>query len=461
MSEPLTFPGNYKITRATLYPTNVSEQKSAIEIRSYIVNMSIVESMLNDSIRGTARLVDRGGLLEGYPIRGEEMLYIDTMDALDNRREYRFFVYKIDNLDITDSCDGVDYNIHFVSYQRFLADQKRIVAPYNQPISEIVQEIFNVNMRTASYGVMASKKQDTNKQITVEQTEGPIKVIIPRLTPIQAIKMLESRAFSSSSPTCSFRFFETADCFYFVTDEYMYRKAASESKIYPMSHSPNIPQDNRFLLARMSNLESIRNVDRVDTFGDIHNGAYKNKVLVLDIVNRIANIVEPGYDYNLQRGSYFAGYQLQLDVADRHSDQFISNVFTDENSRQMIMVKDYVEEDTGQLRGEQYLPQIASNRLAYFTQINSIRLEASGPGRYDITCGDFLELKIPELTYAQQKREVNTQLSGIYMVESVTRVIHGEEYRNVYQLIKRSWATKMSPQETAYLEPGEPGVKIA
>ena len=439
--QPITYPGNYSINRLVIYPAPNSEPRQALELRSFAAKFTVVESMSNDCIRGTIGVVDSGGILESYPIRGEEVVFADIADSVGNIRTYRWFIYKIDNLKVSETSDGMTYVLHFVSFQRFISDQRKVTASYNQPITNTVNEIFNNYMKLPISSIRAT---DPNKEIRLEQSEGNVKVIIPRMTPVQAMKMLESRAYSSAHPTCSFRFFENAEEFLFVTDEFLYERAVTNNRIFDLTYAPVIPQDGSTIVDRMNNLSSLENISRVDTFDDMHGGNYRNKVIVLDIVNRTTNIVEPSFNYNTERSKYFSAYASELDVEDRHSPTFTESTFTDENARRFIMVRDYVDNDAGQLRGEQYLPEITSNRLAYFKQVNAIKLQASGPGRMDITCGDFVRLQIPSFRYATESSNINPQLSGIYMVDTVARRIAANEYVNDYILIKRNWAVPVN-----------------
>lgn len=452
----ITYPGNYRLKSLVLYPYSTSETRVAVDMRNLVPSLTITESMGQDSIRGSLSVIDSSGLLEGYPIRGEEMLYIDLEDALGNTRQYRVFVYKVDNVNISGVNDSLSYNLHFVSFQRFVADQKRVTASYNKSVSDIAENIFNTYYRipvtSRPVALTADRANyDYNKQIVVEDTEGMVKIVVPRMTPTQALKFLESRAYSATSATCSFRFFESADSFYFVTDEFLYERAKADEKIYEFSYTDSLPQDNSYFLQRMSNFTRVKNDARVDTFDDLHGGTYRNKVVVLDIVNRVVNIVGPSFDYMSAREDYFKGHANELDGADRHSERFIQSTFKDENARQFLMVRDYVEEDAGQLRGEQYLPEITSNRLSYFKNVNSIRVSSSGPGRVDITCGDFINLIIPEFRHLQAEKQTNVQLAGVYMVESITRVIDKDTYNNEYTLVKRSWDREVDPTENRFL----------
>lgn len=428
----ISFTGNYRLLAATIY----AGTKPAVNIANLIVGINIIESVSNDCIRGTLSVVESSGLLEDYPIRGEESLYLDLEDPLGNRVYYYMFVYKVDNLVTSFSNDQISYTLHFATRQRFVADQKRVTASFNKTVSEIVESVFNTN-----YVISQSSRSHTtsiNKFLEVEDTEGSVKLIIPRMTPAQGIKMLESRAYSSKSPSCSFRFFESLAGFHFVTDEYLYRKAVDRGKIFNFSYADNISKDNSTFYMRMANFETFKNVSRVDTIDDLHGGTYRNVVISLDINNRVVDYLD--YRYAEKKDSYFAGLP-ETGNSDRHSGGFVDSTFTTENARRMIMVKDYVGEQTGQLRGEQFLAEIAANRLAYFKNINSIRVVASGPGRNDITCGDFVRVNIPEFKYATDTRKSNRQLSGVYMIESVTRIFDKDIYTNEYALIKRNWAS--------------------
>lgn len=429
-----TFPGFYRLDRATLYPASGSEARSAYEIRNFITSITITESVNNDCIRGTIGIVDGGGLLENYPIRGEENIYIEIVDALGNRATYRWFVYRVDNVDVGGNSDSVTYNIHFTSVQRFVSDKYRLAAAYNQPIHNTVEAVFNKYMKVP---VSSMHSTNPNKEIIIEPTDGNIRLIVPRMTPSQAIKMMESRSYSSIHPTCSFRFFESADNFFFVTDEFLYKKAVENNKIHDFAHAPALSQDNSALALRMNNFISIKNISRVDTFDDMNNGSYRNTTMVLNILNRTVDMKE--YSYSEKKNSYFAGLSETLGKEDRHSASFIDSVFTTDNAKRFMIVRDYADDDTGQLRGEQYFPEITSNRYAYFKQVGAIRIHAIGYGRSDITCGDFIRLNVPSMVYAENNRGINAQLSGVYMVESIARNMRSEEYTNDYMLIKRDW----------------------
>lgn len=458
-----TYPGFYKINQITVYPTKDSEPRNAFDIGGLVTDISIEESIVNDSVRGVIKVLDSAGLLESYPLRGEEKLYLEIEDAVGNKKTYFFLIYKIDNVAISETNDKLSYLLHIVSYQRFYADTHRIVQYYENTASNIAQDIFNKTYKTARtsrpVGTATNSSQgDENKEISIEPTEGILKCIMPNYTPLQALKFLESRSYSSTSPSCSFRFFESADKFYFASDEYLFKTAILNDKVFNFTFSDGLSQAPIDLLNRMSNMLEIRNPDRVDTFDDLHGGGYKNKVISVNIINKTANILEPAYTYLNERSKYFnltPGQSLN----DRHSDSFITSYFTDENCRKFIFMLDHTNDTAGELRGEEYIPQIVSNRLAYRTHLDSIKVFSKSPGRFDITCGDFIRLNLPVIQAAGVLKSYNIQLSGVYLVESITRSFDTSNmFTNSYVLIKRDWAERVDSRVETFLSTGLGGL---
>lgn len=440
-----TFPGSFQIKQLGIYPApNGDTNRSMIDMRNLVASLNIVESIGNESIRGTMDVLDSAGLLEHYPIRGEEKIYINIQDSLENDWDFHGFVYKVDNLKASDTNDKLLYRLHFVSYQRFYSDKFRITSSHNDLVSNIASSVFSSYFKEP----VSNMRNDINKDVIVEPTEGQIRCVLPYYTPSQAMKFLESRSYSSTSSTCSFRFFERPESFYFVSDEFMYRKAKEEDKIFEFTSDDNIPQTGDTFIQRMLNMNTVTNANRFDTFDDLHGGTYANKIVVMDIVNRTINLKEPAFKYTDVKDSWFRGLQDDIGV-DRHTDTFIEATFTDDNARRFVFVKDYVEDNAGQLRGEQFIPQIASNRLSYMKHLNSIRVTSKSPGRLDITCGDFIDLKVMDYYAAGADKTLNKQLSGVYLVESVTRSFNTKDvYTNNYTLLKRNWNEDV---DTSYL----------
>lgn len=433
------YPGRYELLKVEISPL-IGSNRRPQDILNLVPSLSISESINNDSIRGKLRVLDSAGFLENYPLRGEERIFIQIKDTLGNIQDIDAFLYKIDNVSATSMNDTLTYDVYFVSKQRFMADINKIIKAYrDKTASEIVQEIFDEYYKPTQFG-------DEVKDLELENTEGPLRCIIPNYTPLQAIKFLESRSYSSSSPSCSFRFFESKQGFHFISDEYIFRKAEENNRIFEMSSFHDIPNTGDLVMSHMANLSRVQNVKRFDTFEDMQSGAYRNKVVVMDINNRQVNLKTDDYSYDyLQERNKFFDLQAEETLSERHTDDFSRFAFTEENGRRFLFMKDYDTEHDGQLRGEQYIPEITNNRVSYRSHLNGIKVATTGPGRCDITCGDVVDLKVQEYSFpGGDPNALNKQLSGKYIVESINKIFDKETSHNEYILMKRNWSEIVS-----------------
>jgi hypothetical protein len=126
---------------------------------------------------------------------------------------------------------------------------------------------------------------------------------------------------------------------------------------------------------------------------------------------------------------------------DVHTDEFVNTYFTSENERRYIVIRDYDDSGTLQLRGDQFIPEIATNRIAYRHHLNHTVVYAKANGRLDLNVGDIINIKIPEFKVSENRR-LNNQLSGYYMISDLTQVFDKDLHQTDMKLIKYDWSTK-------------------
>ena len=442
MSE-FILPGQYKLLSAVLVSDTaqsidlgVSGQGSSNEFSGFIPVFVIEESINSDCIKGYAEIIDNVGILEDLPIRGEEHLIFTIEDAMKNRRIYEMRIYKVANVEINNSNDGVRYEIHFVSKSRFNVNSRRVLEPFEDKISNIASTVFN-NYYT---------QQENSPNFVVEPTEGVFRCVIPNYTPIQTMNFLAQRAYSTSSPSCSFRFFETVHNHFFVSDEYLIKRALENiDNIKEFSYSDALDKSGAEYSQQMQNLITIKNEDRINTMKDLSSGAYRSHVIEIDLVKRRANLPTKStlhsYNYENEKSKYIstAGSGKNVGV---HSPEFQNSYFTQENEKRYMVVRDYAN-DSGefQLRGDQFLPEIVANRSAYRHHLNNTIVYATANGRLDLNAGTLINVKLPQFTAASQK-DLNPQLSGYYMIDTITHNFTRDVHTTALKLLKYDWSTE-------------------
>jgi len=421
-------PGQYILTRATIQTMSGIRQ----ELSGFIASFVIENSINSDSMRGTADVYDGVGILEELPIRGEEFLTIEVMDALQNKNVYEMKIYKVTNVEVSDTNDLLTYRIHFVSRYRFDASFRRIIEPFDGRISDTVSKIFE------KYYPIGSKTT------IIENTEGDFRCVIPNYTPIQAMNFLASRAYSKKSPSSSFRFFETDNNFLFVSDEFLIRRALNgTTAIKEFGISDNIGRAGKDFIEQMKNIIEFQNADYVNTVSDLTSGAYRSHVIEIDILSGRVNL--PGksdlhsYSYDENKSQYESTVGKK-GVKDKHSPEFVSKYFTQENEKRYITIKDYAD-DSGenQLRGDQYIPKIVANRTAYRHHLNNTTVNIKTHGRLDVNVGDVITLSIPSF-YTSSAITANKQLSGNYLVSDVIQIFTNDTHQTALKIIKYDWS---------------------
>jgi len=480
MTQTFVNPTYYNLQRALLR-FEFSPEIIELDITGLIPSFSLNSSIDSETMYGTISVIDSVGLLEGVgdnpPLRGEEQIILEIADSRSINENgglsggniaepFRFvgFVYKIDNVTTKDTNDGIQYDMHFISYQSYKAGTYEITRPFRDiQISEMAQTVFDDYFDNVADTFL--EPQD-KKPFIVEETSGRARCIIPKMRPEEAMAFLTKRSYSTSkSPSCTYRFFESTRGYHFVTDEHLFRMAQDTTdpdydlgRTFEFTFLDAIPNTLDNFDMQLNNLETIENTERINSLGDLYNGAYRNKAIELDILRRQTNLLNEDGQYNYfdERRKYFDVKAFEQ-LEDRHTRKFVNNSHRTSSSngrdedvqKQFLIVVNYDKDrenaDEGTvLSAETYYAEIVSNRQAYSRHIESVIVSASGPGRLDITAGDIIDLEVKKLQQPDGTNlgepEQNRHLSGKYILKSVSHIMEQDEMKNYYTMIKKDWS---------------------
>jgi hypothetical protein len=471
MSEGFVNPTYYNLQKATIR-TEFGLRESELDITALIPSITLTSSIESETMFGSARVIDSVSLLDGAPgrdpLRGEEQIVFEIADSKTINENggvgtgtvaepYKFvgFIYKIDNVQTKEVNDGVTYDIHFVSYQSFRANTYELIRAFiDERISDVANTIFaDYYESTETLNFIDEGQQ---KKLILEPTDGVYRCTIPKMRPDEAMDFLARRSYSVTSPSCLFRFFENSRGFHYVTDEKLYKLAKDtadpdydETRNFNFTYLDAIPNTLEYFDAQINNLEVIENTDRVNSFDDIFNGAYRNKVYEIDILSRRLNLVDDTNQYDYLKGiNYQENPGPDRRILDRHTVNFIQAVHRPESpQKKWLVIQNYTEgERSGinAMQAETYYPDIISNRQAYSKHIETIILNAEGAGRMDITAGDIVNLDVKKFQLANNGEdgsfEPNERLTGEYIVKTVTHNMERDTMKNTYVLTKRNWS---------------------
>lgn len=421
---PTLHPGQYNIKRFEI----VGRDGNNIDITGIVPELHIEESMDQNCIRGRAVLIDKASLLESLPLRGEERLIIQVEDAEKFSHTYDMFLYKISDVIIADSNDGLSYTIHFCSFARYVAGLSRVCKAYDTYIHEMVRDVFRSTYSITENGFSLPNGVTDAKLSEPSVTESIQHLVIPNMTAMQAIEFLSRRAYSEEYTSSSFRFFENTDGFHFLNDEDVLKRSP---EAFRFNYSDAIDKRGLKFNELRRNLLDLSNPRRVNTMEDMNSGAYRNEVIEIDLIKK--EVASKTFDVYERTQS---ANKLKDFSVDFHTPEFANQTFNAENARRFMTIKTNVADEAGSLSPNDNLAELISSKVSYRYHQERIQISALSHGRLDITCGNLVEILAFRNLVDRGGIEVNKQLSGTYIVRSVLRQFIRDNYRNVMLLTK-------------------------
>jgi hypothetical protein len=183
------------------------DKSATFPFMAQVAALSFWEHINSAVIYGEVKVTDGLNVLKDFPIVGAE--YIDLQfqtPGVSQVYKVKLYVYSVTDIRINAQNNNQTYTLKCCS-QEFIKDSSMIVSKgYTTTIDAMIGDLLTNYLAT------------TKSYISIP-TKGIQHIIIPSLTPLQAIKMLKSRAASVTRLSSSYKFFENRDGFQFVTLE--------------------------------------------------------------------------------------------------------------------------------------------------------------------------------------------------------------------------------------------------
>ena len=190
-------------------------------ISNMVVELNIYESLYNHAITGSLVIADTRNLISNLPIQGTERLSFRLATKLDSYSSEDsidfteatgnpMHVYKLTNKEQPNDTTQV-YTLHFCSREFLRNMRTKVSKSYTGRMDEAVNSIFK-----------DSEYLDSKKKLFFQKTRNQDKVVIPNMTPIDAIKMLGKRSLPSNlndTGGAGYLFYETTKGFHFRSFE--------------------------------------------------------------------------------------------------------------------------------------------------------------------------------------------------------------------------------------------------
>lgn len=462
-NSPTFNPAACDIVKAVITPYG-GDNVAGEDITPLVGSFDIEHGIGKVAMSGTITVLDNTGFLENFPLRGEETIDLEFFCYdLQTTRKIKAQIFRISDVETNTMTKGATYTLHWVSTVSWNSVKRKIIKAYNgKTISTIVKDIFNNYIGTLAPYTTAKTEGvklppnttafningERDRKFYLQQTDAKTTLTIPRYSPTEAIGFCLKRAYSNTqSKSSSFRFFETWEGYYCVSDEWFFEKAAqngiSERNI--MNYSAYVDLDPLNITEQVRSLESFSNPKRIDTATDLAGGGYRNTFVEVDLLNHTVRRYNYGYIDINENGPNNIFKDVRGKEAnwktDVHTREFAKDSFTNENARQFMVVRDYRDVyDAKAFSGEKNFRELVSSRIMYNAHMTATQVVATTSGRLDLTPGEVIRVKVRELNQDTTKSELNPQLSGKYLITHVLNSCNNGMLSTNLTLFKYDWS---------------------
>jgi hypothetical protein len=258
------------------------------------VELTIEESLFRSALTGSIILADSFNLPTKLPIVGEETLDIDiVLSGIDGREGQSgihikpppMHVNSIDSRYAT-KPKAQNFTLDLASEQFMSSMHSKVSKSYsNQKISDMVYDIYYTYLNDSS---------DLSKTLNFEPTERIESLIIPNLTPLDAIAWLSSRAKpdSAANNASNYVFFETIDGSSFISINTLADVEPFWKFIFKPRSDDAAGVEN--LAKGIQKINKYYYLKQFDKTQNIEDGLYSSKLITHDIVRK--KITQ--YDFN-------------------------------------------------------------------------------------------------------------------------------------------------------------------
>lgn len=434
MAEGLIFAQDFSLESCKI----ITSQGVPFEFRFMVAELNLFEDLYNNTISGNMLISDSSGFLSLLGFNGNE--YFDLRfgkPGSEEKIDRVFRIFKVSNRVLVKESNE-NYILHFTSEETLLSEQYKVCKSYpNKKVSEIVTDIMNTDLLV-----------DPKKFLpqNVEETVDVRDIVVPLLSPFEAINWLATQAISKTPQTqgSPYLFYENFYGYNFKSLQSLF-----DSPVYgTYKYEPKnltLPEDARVqdLSAEIKNILAYEMVENFDTLSLIDRGAFANKLIAIDTLRSTYSTTVFDYNVYFQNAKKLNQYGILSNITNRKGDA--ANTTYDG-------VLKTVTTNTGQSIKSQYIKSHypgtkdinieirIPHRTAQFAQINAIKYKVTIPGDPKMTVGNVIEMLIPDLVVNDKNgRDKDKYYTGKYLVTAVRHKIDQEnKYTTLMELSKES-----------------------
>lgn len=391
-------PGQY-VLKDLYIKSKISNKEK--DIRNIFSDLQIYEGLFTNTLYGHIVVEDAVGLIEGFPIIGDETITIrfTTSDNGDYKTfEKTFDIYKVSNLLV--SIDKKQYALHFASPELLINKETRLNKSYSGFTHDIVKTIL-----TQTMGV------DSSKLATWDNTKHTRNFIAPNWDPFKVINHLVKTSVSANN-TADMVFFENKNGYNLTSINALI--AAGSKETFRVEFDNN--NTNSLDMSRIISYGA----DRLfDVQQNTLEAMYGSTLVIHDILTKEIRTLEYNYLDQFQEFKHLDGLKA-VALCDPIKD-------ISPKSKVFVMSNNYDQEHVDEWRQQ---------RQSRMLQLNNYIHTLVVYGSTNRTVGDVVTFEIPSTLATRIGEQKDKYLSGEFLLTHIKHNLSTDQYTQVIELKK-------------------------
>jgi hypothetical protein len=252
----------------------------------------------------------------------------------------------------------------------------------------------------------------------VQPTDGRQTLVVPNYNPEQAMHFFARHAYSASSFSQTFRFFENRKNYVFATNEFLQREVYTGIYTYKQNFIQNQTPEGQADL--QFSIIGIDYGEVVNSITDINGGGYNRTTFEMDAMYNVINRI----DYNHERNFYNNNPDQKL----YHTLPFIRERLNKIDERWAL--KDYSSEGMPEgpaVRFNTHYADIYNKKGAHLYHLDQNKTSVTIYGNNAIVAGSTIDIQLLKHT-SEDDQKPDIDRSGEYIIESIENVFYENTY---------------------------------
>lgn len=418
------FNGLLQTTQFSVRELFLITEFGTFDISMIFDELNLFDNMLTPCMSGNILVTDATNIKDKLKLNGNEFIKI-TIDKGENnptffKFEKLFRIYKITN-ERNVNFTSQSFILHFITNDYLISEQQKISQFYSGKYSDIVKKILVNNLKVPTTN---SKKGSSGISQIIDST-GIVDIIIPNLTPFDAIEWICRRALYHELP--NYMFYETQLGYNFIPlDKIMSETATASLNFNPKNIDKNVSNE----------LLGIREFKILSTFQEAENisaGAYSGTFFGFDTLTRSKTIRKINYVNDVfNKMSHLNQSPLIPDNSLVTKFDSREVYYPYESSR---MTNSYVKTNDS----------VASNKINqtenYKFQRKSIlynlmqrRIQVNLPGNFGFMTGQVVNVFYPKYSNDTTGQFHDKSMSGRYLITGVRHMIRYDQHETIMEI---------------------------